>query len=285
MTQPGFTPVQPGGAAAPRPLHFWHGLAALFIAVLLMMFFYMGLALVVSNTNFKWPLIALTIVASAAVFGFCARVTVQILGHSPRRILIGDFPGWVPCLVAALGMIPLGFLTDEVTFLLARLKPDIFTTSEIIEFAHLFQTVPITGFVILAAAISIAPAIGEELLFRGTIFQSFRRDMPVPWAIVYSSILFGVVHFSWFQGTGAGLGGLYLGFVVYATSGIHAAVHAHFVNNLLSALMARFWVSDFNSLVERGYPAGVLIAAAIFLIFCIWLLWRMRTRTHPMAGG
>jgi uncharacterized protein len=53
---------------------------------------------------------------------------------------------------------------------------------------------PRLGWLAVSVTVLLAP-IGEELLFRGVLFQSLRTRMPLWSAIALSAILFGLVHY------------------------------------------------------------------------------------------
>jgi membrane protease YdiL (CAAX protease family) len=175
-------------------------------------------------------------------------------------------------------VVPTGIFADEAVYHLHRFHPRIFST-EIIDYANsLFSSAPLLSLIALGIAISIGPAIGEELMFRGALLQTFRRDMPAGWAVLYSSILFGAIHFDWMQGTAAGIIGLYLGCVTVWSRSIYPAMTAHFFNNLLAVLLARTGTFGLSEAALTGYPLPVLIAAAPILLFVMYLLYRCRVQ-------
>ncbi len=55
------------------------------------------------------------------------------------------------------------------------------------------KVAPLTTYATLFAAVVIAPFC-EEVFFRGFVFPGFRRGMFVGWAILLSSLLFGIAH-------------------------------------------------------------------------------------------
>ena len=81
-------------------------------------------------------------------------------------------------------------------------------------------------------AISVVPAIFEELLFRGVVMQSLRR-FGDPFALVVSSLLFAMLHRNLLQGPNAFVTGLVLGYFTLRSGSLIPAIIMHFVNNLL----------------------------------------------------
>jgi membrane protease YdiL (CAAX protease family) len=79
---------------------------------------------------------------------------------------------------------------------------------------------------------AIVPATGEELLFRGVLFEVLRRAAGVRAAILGSALLFGLAHGDLHHGLVAGLLGVQLG-CLRERHGLTAVWIAHAVNNTL----------------------------------------------------
>jgi len=161
-----------------------------------------------------------------------------------------------------LGVLPMGILSDELTFLVGRLGGGLFDTSVLDQFARMFSSASAPWFVALTVAIAVGPALGEELLFRGLILGSLAARLPAGLAVILSAILFGAIHFDALQGSGALLIGLYLGFVTLATGSLWPAIAAHASNNLLCALFARLDPAGAGSAFDTGHPWW-LVAASV----------------------
>ncbi len=82
------------------------------------------------------------------------------------------------------------------------------------------------------AIISLAAAVGEEMLFRGAFQFLFTRWMPVGLAIAITSVLFGLAHaVTWGYAVAATLVGAYLGWLFVATDSLVPPMIAHAVYN------------------------------------------------------
>jgi membrane protease YdiL (CAAX protease family) len=93
----------------------------------------------------------------------------------------------------------------------------------------------------------------EELLFRGIIMRGF-LDRYKPWqAILYSSLLFGILHLNIWQFCSATLLGLFLGWLYYKTRSLWPCFILHAIHNS-SVTMTGTLV--YTSLL--GYPADVI---------------------------
>ena len=128
---------------------------------------------------------------------------------------------------------------------------------------------------ILAAVI---PAIVEELIFRGIIFQGLRKYGPVK-AILLTSFLFALIHLSAQQFVFPFLFSIVLCYVVLKTNSILASMIIHFVSNAISLFMMYF-----NFQMEIALPIGAVLLIAIALVFVgylvIWLLTKLLKNTE-----
>ena len=90
-------------------------------------------------------------------------------------------------------------------------------------------------FIIAVFVIAFFPAVFEEMLFRGVLQNFFTKwfKMPVV-AIITTSILFSLIHASYYLFLSRFILGLALGFMFYYTKNIRVNIFAHFINNLIA---------------------------------------------------
>jgi membrane protease YdiL (CAAX protease family) len=228
------------------------------------------------------PAIVVQVIAGSAMLAALAAIVPKVRGLAPGRALGLAAPRWNALAVAALGVLPMGILSDELTYGVGRAAPQLFDRFILEQFATTFADASGPWFVALTAAIAIGPALGEELLFRGLILGSLAAQLPRGLAVVLSAILFGAIHFDALQGLGALLVGLYLGFVVLATGSLWPAIAAHALNNLLCALFARFDPAGAGSAFDTGHPWPLVAASAVAVAAVIAALYRMRLVSPPL---
>lgn len=89
-------------------------------------------------------------------------------------------------------------------------------------------------------AFAAAPAVCEEIAFRGFLLSGFRRTGRTMLAIVLSSLLFGIMHLIPQQVFNAALVGLVLGFVAVKTDSLLPGILFHFCYNGLEVMRFRF---------------------------------------------
>lgn len=95
--------------------------------------------------------------------------------------------------------------------------------------------VVIFGFLMYFQTLITAP-IFEELLFRGIILNGLlnKYKNSSKKAIIYSAMVFGLVHLNIPQGINAFIGGIILGSIYYYTKSMKLSIFAHFINNLIT---------------------------------------------------
>ena len=97
------------------------------------------------------------------------------------------------------------------------------------------QNATIINTIVISIQVIIIGPIIEELIFRkillGKLLEKF-SNRPIK-AIVYSALIFGIVHLNIIQGVAAFGGGIILGLIYYYTNSIKATIFAHILNNFL----------------------------------------------------
>ncbi|MBN2715263.1 MAG: CPBP family intramembrane metalloprotease [Deltaproteobacteria bacterium] len=178
-------------------------------------------------------------------------------------------------IIAAVAVLFAGALCDEAASLLHMWKPDFFDVGAMGEISDTVAEAGPVEFVILTIALSLLPAVGEEVMFRGLVLGSFRRDMPAYFAVIYSSILFGLVHFSWLQGTAAGLLGCFLGAIVVFSGSIYPAMLAHLINNLSWCLLSRYESGFMDNVLTNGHSLPVIGISILVVTASVWAMWKL----------
>jgi hypothetical protein len=128
--------------------------------------------------------------------------------------------------------------------------------------------------------IAVAPAVGEELVFRGVIGRGLVARWGLIRGVALTSILFGVVHFHPAHALaviplGAAMHLLYLG-----TRSFWAPVLLHFLNNSWATLAAKLAAGSEDAAAALDEPSSpvLLLASTTAVIVLGTLLFRTRTR-------
>ncbi|HZN33176.1 MAG TPA: ABC transporter permease subunit/CPBP intramembrane protease [Pirellulaceae bacterium] len=142
--------------------------------------------------------------------------------------------------------------------------------------------------------IALAPAICEELAFRGFILSGLRHLGHKWGAIVLASVFFGLTHFMLQQSISACVIGIVIGYVAVKTGSIFPGMLYHFVHNGSSLLLSRVTPDLLESYpllklvftpgAEPGsyfYRVPFTVAAALLGLGLLW--WFQRLPYHRSA--
>ena len=229
-------PHGPHGPHGPR----W-GAASFFVAGALAAF--AGSAAVARAPEAPEAMLAATL-AAEVVFACAAFGGTLLAGRNALRTLRLATPELRGGEIAALA---LGFVCVSHALSLALSSFALRDTGTLAEIDRVVAATagPSRAFAFLA--LGIAPAFGEELLFRGFIQQLARPRTGVALAIALSAAAFAAIHLDPVQSPAAFVLGIYLGVVVEIGGGLWVAILCHSIN---------------NSLAVFGAPAGVELAPA-----------------------
>lgn len=112
--------------------------------------------------------------------------------------------------------------------------------------------------------IALAPAVCEEMLFRGVIMHSLKAKYRVSSAIAITAALFGLYHMSLVKFLPTGLLGLLLCLVVWKTGSIYPAMLMHFINNAISV-----FVSCYPEQIEKVLPVLYQDTLSVMEVLCL----------------
>lgn len=140
---------------------------------------------------------------------------------------------------------------------------------------------------VLFALIAVAPAIAEELIFRGVIGRGLVARWGVAGGIALSSVLFAAAHV--YPPHAAALIPLavFIHVSYLATRSIWAPMLVHLLNNGFAAAVLKYG-SEFDSpLLDESTPPplSLLVSAAVAVVLAGWYLWRTRVDFHLEGGG
>lgn len=128
-----------------------------------------------------------------------------------------------------------GFFSYCVANILAQLVAVVSPSAmEILEQTMNLAMGDMNVFVVLELVL-IAP-IGEECIFRGLIFNSLKKRIPISAAIILQAVLFGLYHMNFVQGIYVIPLAILCAYAVYKTGSVMAGVLIHAINNGLSVV-------------------------------------------------
>ena len=140
-----------------------------------------------------------------------------------------------------LGMYPINIV---VSYILISLLP---ASADNVE--TIFSTIMEGNIISIFLVVAAAPAVCEEMLFRGFVYHSMKARYRTFVAIGTVAVLFGIYHMSLVKFIPTGLLGLVLCYVVYKTGSIYPSMMMHFINNAFSVL-----VTYYPEKIEKVFP-------------------------------
>lgn len=133
--------------------------------------------------------------------------------------------------------------------------------------------------VMIISAVICAP-IFEEIIFRGIIQKGLMNKGVEPkMAIVFASVIFGVIHGNPWQFVGAVLLGCVLGLVYYKTKSLLLPMLLHGFNNLCSTLLITYVKTEsFADAFKVSEWIILMIGIALFSLF--YFLFMKKYKVH-----
>ena len=130
-----------------------------------------------------------------------------------------------------------------------------------IELSTLPYTLTTKNYFISLISLVIAPAVCEELLFRGLIFKGLKKHGKVL-SITISALMFCLFHMSISQTIYPILMGLLLGVIMYRENNIYYCIAVHMTNNFLSLTLSYFKIN-----LLFNHWTYILLAIILFVAF------------------
>lgn len=138
-------------------------------------------------------------------------------------------------------------------------------------------------FLVMWFMIGVFGPFSEEFIFRGVIFRGYKKSGSILQAVVWSAVLFGLMHLNFNQAGYAFAMGLMCALVVEASGSLWASVVVHILFNTPSVCI--MYLNDFlnpggtaeealtnSDILELIGPALVMAVIATPLAFCV-LAW------------
>jgi uncharacterized protein len=141
-------------------------------------------------------------------------------------------------------------------------------------------------FIMAVIIMALLPAIFEEALFRGTMQNLFCRWWKKPvLAIIVTSVIFSLIHASYYLFLSRLALGFVLGWMFYRSKNLWVNIMAHFLNNCL-ALMALFFTGIKDGKTDPSkmgsdlpWWAGIAAGAVVVGLFILFEKISAKNRT------
>lgn len=212
----------------------------------------------------------LSVVASGGIMIAVASALIRRWGMSPRRVLLLRGIGAGGAVHIVLLTAVFAVLLAEVQALTAPFLPMPARFAEFLEKMEDLLTVNNASDLLAAVvAISLFPAVSEEMLFRGLVLTGLRHRFGPGVAVVGAGALFALAHLNPWQFLPLLLIGVFISFIVHRTDSLYAGIVAHGTNNLLSLAALNIGRRyNVGALDPQSHlpPAVVLSALVLFIV-------------------
>ncbi|MCB0476558.1 MAG: CPBP family intramembrane metalloprotease [Crocinitomicaceae bacterium] len=123
-------------------------------------------------------------------------------------------------------------------------------------------------FLLNAIAITILPAIGEEMIFRGFLIRNFYQNSNnIYFAVFGSSALFALIHFQPLKFIPMFMIGLLLALFYVHTKNLLVPIIAHFINNIISLISTKYPILEFSE--NLYFSAGASLILLIVIVYYV----------------
>ena len=128
-------------------------------------------------------------------------------------------------------------------------------------------------FIFAIFALAVVPGVIEELVFRGVIYNGIKTRLNEKQAIIWSSVLFMLMHGALQQSVYQLILGFILALVLYYTKNIIYSIILHFTNNLVVVISAYIYAKSSQPMQDLTYVTAFdFIAPIIYLIVGVGLV-------------
>jgi hypothetical protein len=155
---------------------------------------------------------------------------------------------------------------NSIKFLLDSLN-------ELIEktFGDLIRADNIPEMLLVIIAISVVPAICEEVMFRGYIQRSFGFKFKPHVAAIITALFFALYHFNPYGLIPLAIIGFYLGFAAYTSQSLVIPIIIHFLNNFF-AVMLYFIIGD-DDLLKSNVSDAASLDVNVMYFFLLLIMF------------
>jgi uncharacterized protein len=202
------------------------------------------------------------------------------------KIISIKMPNWKELALFVLGIIILTPLLQSYLYIQNSFIEQLAETSEFVNsikflldslneliektFGDLIRADNVPEVLLVIIAISVVPAICEEVMFRGYIQRSFGFKFKPHIAAIITAVFFALYHFNPYGLIPLAIIGFYLGFAAYTSQSLVIPIIIHFLNNFF-AVMLYFIIGDEDLLKSNVSDAASLDMNVIYFFLLLIL--------------
>lgn len=239
-----------------RTLYFTPFVSIVIAVIILLLSIYFSLIFATANKYILLAMVPITTFVVVLIASLISKLEVKD-SFKLNKFKINKFISLIPLYI---GVYIVG---NAVMNILINLFPKFAMTYEaysgLLSFDNIYLAILI---------VAILPAIFEELLFRGIIFNSFNKRYNLLVAILVSAVIFGVYHMNIVQGIYAFIFGLFLAYSYHKTNSLFVPIIFHFINNFIATLMSFYEKLNFN-FSNKTYIMIVVLGIILITMYFI----------------
>lgn len=131
--------------------------------------------------------------------------------------------------------------------------------------------------IVTLLSVSILAPLLEEFLCRGVILRGLLQRISPAKAIMWSALIFAVLHLNPWQAVPAFLLGVFFGWIYYKTGSLWATIFLHFLNNTVSSILAFAFPelpmsSSLRELLPNAQSYWLLVAVGVGVFTLVFFL-------------
>ena len=155
----------------------------------------------------------------------------------------------------------------------------------------LSQMTGIPDLLISILVMGLAPAIFEEVFFRGGLQQMMTRATGKVWfSIIFTSLLFSAIHFSFYGFLSRAAMGIVLGLLFARSGNLWIPILAHFLNNTIGVIQVyilRIQGKNIADNMDDKFPlwSGLLALIVIYTLFIYYTKSVSKHRGKGLTGS
>lgn len=119
--------------------------------------------------------------------------------------------------------------------------------------------------------IAVVPAVCEEVMFRGYVQKSFELKLKPLWAVMITSVFFGLYHFNPYGMIPLILLGAYFGFAAYLSNSIMIPVILHFLNNFTAVML--YYMLGSEELIKSASEQEIDLSSTVMFFFMMLIMF------------
>jgi membrane protease YdiL (CAAX protease family) len=132
-------------------------------------------------------------------------------------------------------------------------------------------------YVLFLGLITIVAPVVEEVIFRGIMIERLGAKYNYGWAVIISSVIFGILHSN---PVGAFISGVILSLVYLKTKTLKGPIVIHIANNTIAAFFMiadeKLAFSDSSWETVEPYISNGWIGILLFITGIVWLSWYIK---------